>query len=819
MTEFRDALRTLRGQPAVAALSVVTMALGVGAVTILFALVDAVLLKPLPWPDSDRLVRLAESRGGRAARVRGTISNATFNAWYSDHTTIDAVGGWRVTPTTFLVGTGEPARLQMAAVTPSLFTVLQTPAHLGRVFVEDDGRPGANYPSRDLIVLSFGLWQSAFGGRTDVIGSSVTVSGRPHTIVGVMPKDFVFPDRATQAWTPWAVAGVLGEGGVRRVSIFSAIAKLRDGVTPQQAAAEATSRARGAPDPGLAAVAMFGDKGPADIAAIPALEMITADVRPALLMMLSGVLLLLITSTANVASLQLARSTARRREFAIRAAIGAPATRLARQLAAESTLLGVCGGVLGLLLAIGTIRMAPLLLPPDFPRMDDIAIDMRSIALSAALALGAGVACSVLPAFHARRLNVVVLLTDAASSGSGLLRSPALRARSVIMTAQIAVASVLLIAAALLARSFVALVDSDRGYDPRNLLTARLPLPSDFPVARRTALLETISARMQTVTGVSAVGFGNALPLVTSGGFRAFKMRPPEGAGEVDVNAMQRVISPGYFAAMGLRLVSGRIFTAADSMDSRGVIVVNKSFASTYLGAQPLGAVVPNLGMCRGDDDKWEVVGVVEDMRQGAVTDAAQPEIFMPYAQVGCPAAVAEPIIVVRTTDDPVGHAATLRGLLRQEEPSVALDSLMTMDERVMQTLAKPRLYAIVVIGLGACALTIAGVGLFGVLSYSVAQRSREIGVHMALGARPADVLRLLLRQVAMISVIGIGAGLWVSYAAGEWLTTMLYGVTPYDAATFAGVSVLLLIVIAVATLIPALRAMRIDPVRVLRSA
>jgi predicted permease len=387
------------------------------------------------------------------------------------------------------------------------------------------------------------------------------------------------------------------------------------------------------------------------------------------------------------------------------------------------------------------------------------------------------------------------------------------------MTAQVTAACVLLVAAALLTRSFVALVDSDRGYDPRNLLTARVPLPPDFPLARRTALLETVAARMQSVPGVQAVGFGNALPLVTAGGFRAFRMRPPDADGEVDVNAMQRVVSPGFFAAMGLRLASGRSFTASDSMTARPVIVVNRSFASTYLGERPLGAIVPNLGMCRGDDDRWEVVGVADDMRQGGMMESLQPEIFIPYAQAACPAAVAEPVIVVRTSGDPTGHAATLRHLVREEEPSLVLDSVMTMDQRVMQTLAKPRLYAIVVVALGAFALTIAAVGLFGVLSYSVAQRSREIGIHMALGARPANVALLLVRQVAVIAAIGIGAGLWLSYAAGRWMMTLLYGVAPHDAATFAGVAVLLLLVIALATVIPAARAVRIDPVRVLRSA
>lgn len=819
MTELRDALRSLERQPGFTLLAVLTMALGTGAVTIIFAVVYALLLKPLPWPDSEALVRVTESRQGFTPRVRGTVSNAAFNAWQGDASQIEAIGGWRLVATTLISGAGEPVRLQTAAVTPSLFTVLHARPHLGRLFVDDDGRGGGSFPSRDVLVLSFGLWQEQFGARADVIGAVVNVSGRPHTVVGVMPSGFAFPDRTVRAWTPWAVPSVLGDGGVRRVAIFSAMARLRAGVTPAQAAAEATARARSAPDPGLAVVAMFGGNGPPEVAVIPAIEMMTSEVRPALLMMFAGVVLLLATSTANVASLLLARATTRGRELAIRAAIGAPAARLMRDLAAESVLLGIAGGTAGLAFAAAVTAALPSLLPADFPRMDDVTLDGRTVLFSAGVSLVAGLLCSLLPAIHARRLNLLDVLADGGSSIGGFLRSPSVRARSAIMTAQIAVACVLLIGAALLGRSFDALLDSDRGYDPRNLLTARMVLPADFPLPRKTELLEAITARMQSTPGVSAVAYSNALPLLTSGGFRAFKMRPPTNpAVEVDVNAMQRVVSPGYFRALGLRLLAGRTFTDQDTMTSRQVIVVNRSFAATYLGSQPLGAIVPNLGMCRGDDDKWDVVGVVDDMRQGAVTDPAQPEMFLPYAQVGCPQAVADPVLVVRSEDDPADHAAMLRSILRQEAPAAALDSMMSMDERLMHTLARPRLYAIVVAGLAVFALIIAAVGLFGVLSYSVAQRSREIGLRMALGARPADVLGTILRQVAAIALVGIVAGLALAFASTRWLSTVLYGVAPHDPVSFAAVPALLGAIVLIATLVPALRAMRVDPVRVLRS-
>jgi hypothetical protein len=380
-----------------------------------------------------------------------------------------------------------------------------------------------------------------------------------------MPPGFAFPDRETRAWTPWAVPSVIGDQDVRRVSIFAALARLRPGVTPAQAAAEATARARSAPDPGLAAVAMFGGNGPADISVTPAVDMMTAEVRPALLVLLAAVTLLLVTATANVAGLQLARATTRRREIAIRAAIGAGAARLTRQLVVESATIGLAGGVAGLALAAALHRALPSVLPADFPRIDDVTVDLRVMLFAIAVSMVASVACSLWPARHARRLNLVASLSDdggTAEKGSYPFFGPFIGqrtpfrggARSVIMAGQIAIACVLLIGASLLTRSFVALLHADRGYDPTNLLTARLPLPAGFSMERRTELLDSLMVRLRAVPGVSAAAFANALPLLSAGGFRAFKMRPPSDASvEVEVNAMQRVVSPGYFAALGLR--------------------------------------------------------------------------------------------------------------------------------------------------------------------------------------------------------------------------------------------------------------------------
>jgi predicted permease len=817
--DLRYAFRSLLKNRGFAAVAILTLALGIGATTTLFGLTYNVLLKPLPWPDAHRLVSLSESRNRHSPRIAWTITNATFNAWHAQPATIEEIGGWRKVASTVAIAGSDVSRLQTAAVTPSLFGVLRARPWRGRLFVEDDGRPGGSFPSRDLIILSHGLWVERFGGRDDVIGSAVRVGDKSLTIVGVMPPEFAFPDRETRAWTPWAVPSVLADQGVRRVVIFRALARLRADATPAQASAEGTARARRAPDPGLAAVAMFGGNGPADISALPALDVMTADVKPALLVLLAAVALLLVTATANVASLQLVRATVRRREMAIRAAIGAGTGRLTRQLVVESSLVGGIGGGAGLALAVALHRALPSVLPADFPRVDSLAVDARIMLFTLSLSIVASVVCGLLPAFHVRRANLVELLSEDRGTPPGAgRRSSMARARATIMIGQVAVSCVLLVAAALLGRSFIALAGADRGYDPRNLLTARAQLSPGVTVERRTQSLEAVVNRLRPMPGVTEAAFANALPLLSSGGFRAFKMRPPiDPSTEVDVNAIQRAVSPGYFAALGLRLFAGRPFTGADTMTSPMVIVVNRSFAATYLGPNAVGAIVPNLGMCRGNDDRWEVVGIVEDVRQAGVSDPPQPEVFLPYRQVACPGALEDSIVVVRTTDDPGRYAAVLRDAVREQSPTAALDSVMTMEDRVMTSLAKPRLYAAVLSGFGLFALVIAGVGLFGVLSYTVAQRAREIGIRTALGARTAAIVGIVLRQALLIAVSGLTIGLCASFVLARYVTAFLYGISAHDTLTYAGVAAVLGMVAVVACLVPARRAAHVDPLVALR--
>jgi putative ABC transport system permease protein len=822
MQDLRYGVRLLRRQPGYAAVAILTMALGIGATTVLFSVAYGVLLKPLPWADAAQLVRVTETREGRTGRVLGTVSNGTFLAWRDNPSTIEDLGGW-LTQTATLTGAGDPVRMPIIPTTPNLFRILRVQPLIGRLFNEDEG--ASNQPGA--VILSYSLWHERFGGRLDIAGHAIRLNDRPHIVVGVMPRDFAFPDHEPRAWTAWRVPPVVGNGGALVGVIFRAIARLRVGATPEQAAAEATSRARSAPDMGLAARALFGAAGPIDLSAVPELQAITADVKPAILVLLAAVALLLITATANVASLQLARATVRRREMAVRAAIGAGQRRIVRQLLIESAIVGLCGGAGGVVLAGVVQRVLPWLLPDGFPRLDAVALDLRALSFALGVSVLASVACGLLPAWHTRRLDLVETLSeDGAASISGVRRSPAARTRALIMVGQVAIACLLLVGATLLTRSFVAMVRADRGYDPVNVLTARLPLPPGYPAEQRGQLLETIVERLRAVPGVTHAAYSSGLPLVSTGGFSAFNMRSPRNPDvEVEIQATQHLVSPDYFAAMRLRVVEGRTLSDADTAATPPAIVVNRTFARQYLGDHPIGVRIPQRGPRAGgvrftaENAESEIVGVVDDMRQGSVEAPLQPEIFTSLKQI-LPSSLRnfDPILVVRTTADPTMYMSTLRSLVHEQAPTLALDSVMTMEDRVMSSLEKPRLYAVVLGWFGMFAVLVAGVGLFGVLSFSVAQRTREIGVRSALGAQAHDIVALVLRPALWIVGIGVLVGLAAGAAGVRLLSAFLYGISAYDALTFVAVPIVIVAIAAIACLVPARRAAKVDPLTALRT-
>ncbi|HEY7600671.1 MAG TPA: ABC transporter permease, partial [Candidatus Limnocylindrales bacterium] len=463
---MRYAWRLLRRQPAYAAVLVATMALGIAATAVLGSVAYGVLMKPLPWANAPRLVRLYENREGSSRRFPPLMTNATYVAWREAPATLDAIGAWSTAQMT-LGGSDRPERFRVASVTPSLLTLLGAVPAMGRLLVDGDEEPGR----APVLLISRTLWQQRFGGRPDVLTETLRLNGTTFAIVGVMPPAFEFPDRATRAWAPLHVPPVTTPGQTGfSLSLFQAIGRLRAGATPAQAAAEGSARGRQAPEHAPVAMAVFGSTGPVVITAVPILDALTAEVRPAILVLLAAVVLLLATAAANAASLQLARAVARRRELAIRAALGAGRGRLVRQTLVENLLLGLLGGVAGLVLAALMHRALPALLPSDFPRVTDVTFGFGIQAFAVAVSMLAGLGCGLLPAWHVARADVVpALVEDSLAPVGGGLRSQTARVRALIMAGQVAIAAILLVGSGLLCRSFYGMLRADVGYDATNV--------------------------------------------------------------------------------------------------------------------------------------------------------------------------------------------------------------------------------------------------------------------------------------------------------------------------------------------------------------
>jgi len=813
------ALRLMRAQPGSALVTILTIALGVAAVTTLFSVANGVLLSPLPWGDTERLVRITETRGGRQGRIPGTMLNGSYNAWEEAPQLIESIGAYWGQPVT-LTGAGEPARIETTPLTPSMLAMLKVDPIRGRLFEPGEGKQGDR-----VAILSYGFWEQRFGLRDDIVGQPIVFDGVQYTIVGVMPRQFRFPNADARAWTARQMPPVDMPNGAKAGTIMRAIARLKPGVTPEQANAEGTARARAGADAGPIAMSLFGARDPIQISVQDARTKLTEEVRPAILILLTASALLFATAIANVANMQLARATARQRELTIRAALGAGTGRLARQLLIENAVIGAIGAIGGLLATMAFNRALPAVLPADFPRADAIAIDGRVLLVTLLLSVMAAVACGVLPLLYARKLQIARALSETALASAGAGRTRTATVRALIVASQVAVTCVLVIGAALLGRSFVAYLNADRGYDPQNLLTAAIPFPQSYaPPERSSTALHRILDRVKTRPGVTHAAISTSLPLVSAGGFLSFTFPSSlRGGSEVDVETIRRIVSPEYFAALGIRLRAGRPLTAADQLTTARVAIVNRSFVRKYFEDVPVERAIGlslGTGVFRnlGEKERIEttIVGVVDDVKQDAPDGALQPELFLSYAQVRNTYA-SQAFVVLRTADDPAAHVETLRTALHEEDPTLALDAVMTMDERVGRSAARPRTYATLLGGFAVFALLIAGAGLFGVLSYSVTQRSRELAVRTALGASRSAVVTVALKQVGVALVAGLAIGLALAAGLSKNLSPFLFGVSSTDWLSFMVAPLMLIAIAIVACIVPARRVARTDPVQVLR--
>ena len=801
--DLRYATRMLRKNPAFTGAAVLTSALGIGATTAIFSVCDAVLLKPLPYSDPGHIVMLWEQppRG----ETLGPVAPANFVDWREQSRSFSEIAAMDPKPTFVLTGQGEPARLTGAGVSPNLFSLLGTRITLGRDFLEDEDRPG-----RDRVaILSYRTWLHRLGGQPDILGRSVALNDISYTVVGVLPREFEFVAKASDfqarnqfdVWVPLALDLEKLQRNTHPLRVF---ARLKPDVPLAQAQADlnvvAANLARRYPET---------NKG-SGITAVPLIQQVTTNVRMALGTLLGAVGLMLLIACANVANLLLSRAAARRKEMALRVALGASRRRLGQQLLTESVLLAIAGGSMGLFLASAAIRAVSPHVPADLPRASGIAVDARVLVFTGLISLATGILFGLAPMFQAQRANANEALKQNARIASGTQS----RMRSGLVVGQMAIALVLLIGAGLMARSFWTLLHVSPGFRTEHILTARLSLSgSRYPDARRIAAFQReLLERVRNTPGVQSAGLAAYLPLsgTDNGWGFVIEGRPALRTGEYNL-AKYRPVSPGYFETIGIPLLRGRGFISADNEDAPLVVVINESMARRYWGQGNPVAERLQFG-----PPIWRtVIGVVGDVRHEGLDAEARPELYVPFAQA--PNNEARTTIVVRTALDPIVVTTALRKTVSAIDPAVPLDQVETMEELVSASVGQPRFRTALLAVFSILALVIASIGVYGVMNYLVIQRTREFGIRLAVGATEGDVLRLVLGRAAALIVAGLCLGLLGSVVLARLIASLLYGVTPLDSLTFAAVSLLLSAVALFASYIPARRATRIDPTVALR--
>jgi putative ABC transport system permease protein len=789
--------RSLRRTPGFTVVAVVTLALGIGANAAIFSVISGVLLRPLPYRDADRLVQVfgpARTRPGAPAVPRRgrAVAPAHLELLRAGTPTLSDVGGYILTSAT-LTGVGDPARLTGIQMTASMIPMLGVPPMFGRSFEAREEAAGADA----VVVLSHSAWQRHFNSDPGIVGRVVALDGRGRSVIGVMPATFAFPDTQVQYWIPY----VPPAPDARSFFSLTTIARLRDGVAQATAEDDLNRVVRAAPGT---------IDGRFEIGGVR--DELVGSVRPALLILAGAVGLVLLIACVNVANLLLARTAARDREIAVRRAVGASPGRLLRQLLTESTLLAGIGGFAGVGVAAGAIallrRLAVTLPRRDLgnpgvslPRIDDIAVDVPVLMFTIGVALLTGLLCGVLPAFrHSRAREADRVRAYAANGG----------VRATLVVAEIAMAMVLLVGGGLLIHSFMRLATAERGYDSTQLLTfqAQGRVPAG-PEAK--AFADQLVDRVRSLPGVIAAGYANNLPLVQQGFGRDMSSQPNPVEPPRSPFPGLHAVSPGMLTAMGMRVVEGRGFSAGEP--GRKEALITRTFArSGFFEGPPLGSRIYS-----GKSSQWEVVGILEDMSQFSLHQPPGSEVFV-IDFVPAPPGLGGTYFAVRTSGDPLSVAASVRSLVRQLDPAATVDNIATMDQIVSNAMSRPRFYAVLLGTFAGVAMVLAGIGIYGVLAYLVAQRTREIGIRMALGARHAQVVALVMRQTAILTVVGIAIGVAGASALSRSLEGLLFGVTPLDVTTFVAVVVVFGAVAALASYIPARRATRVDPLVALRS-
>ncbi len=804
--DLRYGVRMLAKKPGFTAIAVLTLALGTGANTAIFSVVNTVLLRPLPFEHPEQLVTPWGNRDkGEQQRV---VSYPDFVDWRDQTRTLEQVAAYNLVAT-HLRGEGEPELLSGAAVSADLFPLLGVRLALGRAFTRDEDQPG----SAPVIILGYGVWQRRFGSDPNIIGKEVILGNRGATVLGVLPAGFRFPVQATKTDFLQPLAPVMGERVKRRSSYsMRVVARLKPGVTLEQAQAEMRTIAQRLEQ-------QYPDENyRLGVDLVPLHEDIVGSTRPALLMLLSAVGFVLLIACANVANLLLARAAARRKETAIRAALGASRACILRQLLTESLLLSLLGGTLGLLLALWGVDLLVAVSPRDIPRLQDVALDARVLGFATLISIMTGIIFGLAPALQASKTDLNEVLKEGSrGSTEGIRRN---RVRSLLIVCEVALSVLVLIGAGLLVKSFLRLREVNPGFDPRHVLTTSLSLGvARYPQGEQQRdFFQKILQRIRALPGIESAGVINPLPFGGSSSSNTFTIegRPPLDPGETP-HSYYRAISPDYFRTMGIPLLKGRAFTERDVKDQPPVLIINETLARRFFaGEDPLGKriIIGFDPIDNPNSPPREIVGVVGDVRHAGLDVKSGAEYYVPYLQ----APERNMDLVVRATPgSPPSTAASIRSAIREVDKDQYIPDIQPMEQLLAESVARRR-FSMLLTGLfAALALTLAAVGIYGVISYSVTQRTHEIGVRIALGARTQDVLRLVVGQGMILTSIGVAVGVAVALVVTRVMVSLLYGVSATDPTTFAGISLLLTMVALVACYIPARRATKVDPMVALR--
>jgi predicted permease len=795
--DARHAVRMLRKRPGFAAVAILTLALGIGATTSIFTVVDAVLLRPLPFAEPDRLVQL---------HIRGAdgdsypLPDADFLAWRERNEMFDALAVFDGGQALSLTGAGQPERIIAANVTDGFFAVLGARPAAGRVFQPGDDKPGA----AKAVVLSYAFWQKRFHGDPAVVGRPVLLDAADHTIVGVMPASFSFPRPDLDAWRILTMAPP-----ARRGPFYTfGVGRLKRGVRIEQARANL-----GAVEAGVKR--QYPGPNDWEYRLVPLHEQIVGDVRRILYLLFGAVGFLLLIASTNVASLLLARAASRGREMAVRGALGAGRGRIVSQLVTESVVLAVLAGLVGLALAASGTRLLISIAPKGIPRLGEVGMSLPVFLFTLAVATSCGLAFGIVPALRASRTPLAETLKEGGRAGTASAGHR--RMQRALVVAEIALALVLSIGAGLMVRSFAALERVSPGFAPNHLLTLQLSLaPARYDTPQKVAAFyDALQARLQAVPSVQSVGYAVSLPpdlLSMTDNFmvEGQTLRPNQSAPVAPL----LFVDDAYFKTLGVPLVAGRVFGPGDTFDRPAVVIINETLARRYFPfVDPVGRRLRDGGPERPDNPWMEIVGVVGDVKYSGLDAAPEPAFYLDFRQ----RPQTKRFVVLRAASDPQALVPSIRSAVAAIDKDLPIGRLWTMDELMAASVAAPRFRTALVSVFAVVGLLLAAIGIYGVMAYAVAERTHELGVRVALGATSLDVMRLVLVEALALAAAGLAIGLLAAFAATRLITTLLFGVAPTDPATFGSIAAVLVGTALVASYVPARRATRVDPMAALR--